>query len=106
MLFKNNRKPTRFSAYAACEVDFVDLEVPILFLHFGPSKPPKLPKTPQILSQNRAKTTGSNDLGPMPNHLFSVKITIARCLSGKPCRFSVVFKTHFVALRNLIYCHI
>ena len=39
-----------------------------LFFHFGHSKPPKHPKTPQILSQNRAKTTGSNDLGPMLNH--------------------------------------
>ena len=27
----------------------------------------------------------------------------ARCLSGKPCWFSVVFKTHFVVLQNLIY---
>ena len=41
-----------------------------LFLHFGPSKPLKQPKTPHILSQNRAKTTGLNVLGPMPNHLF------------------------------------
>ena len=29
-----------------------------LFLHFGPSKPLKQPKTPQILKQNFAKTTG------------------------------------------------
>ena len=31
----------------------------VLFLEFRPSKPLKQPKTPQILSQNRAKSTGS-----------------------------------------------
>ena len=41
-----------------------------LIVLLGPSKPLKQPKTPQILSQNRAKTTGSNDLRPMPNNLF------------------------------------
>ena len=41
-----------------------------LFFHFGHSKPLKQPKTPQILTQNHAKTTGSNDLGQMPNHFI------------------------------------
>ena len=45
-------------------------ETVALFLHFWPSKALKQPKTPQILSQNRTKTTGSNDLGPMLNHFF------------------------------------
>ena len=44
-----------------------------LFLHFGLSKPLKQPKTPQILSQNRAKTTGSNDLGSMLNNFSKDK---------------------------------
>ena len=41
-----------------------------LFFHFGHSKPLKQPKSPQMFSQNCSKTTGSNDLGPMPNHFF------------------------------------
>ena len=41
-----------------------------IFFHFGHSKPPKQAKTPQILSQNHAKTTGLHELGPMPNHFF------------------------------------
>jgi len=44
-----------------------------LFFQVGNAKPLKQPKTHQILSQNGSKTTGSNDLGPMPNHLFLVK---------------------------------
>jgi len=42
-----------------------------LFWHFEPSIPLKQPKTPQILNQNYAKTTGSKDLEPMQDHLFS-----------------------------------
>ena len=37
----------------------------VIFFHFEHSKPLKQPKIPQILSQNRTKTTGSNDLAPM-----------------------------------------
>ena len=52
----------------------------VLFFNFGHSKPLKQPKTPQILSQNCSKTTGSNDLGPMPNHFFLEKTTIGLTL--------------------------
>ena len=52
-----------------------------LFLHFGLSKPLKQAKTSQILSQNRPKTTGLINLGPILwEHLFLVKTTIGLTL--------------------------
>ena len=51
-----------------------------LFFQFGLSTPLKQTQTPQILSQNRAKTTSSNDLGPMVNNLFLVITAIGLTL--------------------------
>jgi len=41
-----------------------------IFFHFGLSKPLKQPKTYQLLSKECSKSSGSNYLGPMPNHFF------------------------------------